>query len=160
MILCSLIWGTPQKRNYLQKGRSFVIYASPCWVSALGNCLYQCTSWSYKRLLLASVNFFEDSFNMFAHFMMGYLRVHLPISCCVQQFWAKNWHNPHPPPSLFTQSRPKQLCLCFPNEKSPQRVTCCWCGRDETKKNGRSTKRHQNRQIKKKLFWAVEKMSQ
>ena len=34
-----------------------------------------------ERLHSASVSFFEDSFNMFAHFMMGDLRAHLPAPC-------------------------------------------------------------------------------
>ena len=45
---------------------------------SLGTHLYQCTSWHCcERLHLASVNFFEDPFTMFAHFMMGDLQAHL-----------------------------------------------------------------------------------
>ena len=44
----------------------------PFKVTVLGTHLYQCTSWCCcERLHLASVNFFEDSFNVFAHFVMG-----------------------------------------------------------------------------------------
>ena len=41
-------------------------------LGVLGTHLYQCTSWHCsERPHSASVNFFEDSFNVFAHFMMG-----------------------------------------------------------------------------------------
>ena len=65
------------------------------------------------------------------------------------------WHDPHAASSLFTRSCPKWLLFVSPDEKSPQREMFCQCGRGE-QKNGRSTTRHQNRQVQ-KLFWVVEK---
>ena len=51
----------------------------PHQVSVLGTHLDQCTSWRCcERLCPASVNFFEDSYSAFAHFMMSDLQGHLP----------------------------------------------------------------------------------
>ena len=93
------------------------------------------------------------------------LIIQLPISCWViyectcphalsiQQFLTKKRQDPQAPPSLFILYCPKELFFLFPWMKiSSQRETFCQCGKGETK-SGRSTKRHQNRQVK-KLFWA------
>ena len=51
----------------------------PHELSVLATHLYQCSSWCYcEKLSSASVDFFEDSFNAFAHFMMADLLEHLP----------------------------------------------------------------------------------
>ena len=65
--------GAPHKWNYL------------------GTHLYQCTSCCCcERLHSVWVNFFEDSFNAFAHFTMGDLRAHLPTPRWVlSSFWPK-----------------------------------------------------------------------
>ena len=125
----------------------------PLYVSVLGTHLYQCTSWwCWERLHLASVKFFWR------------LSTHLPIPWWViyertcphlnECSAVSDQYQPDPqaPPSLVTGSCTKGLfCLfVFLDEKSPQRKTLCWCGRSETK-NGRSTKRHQNRRVQ-KLF--------
>ena len=68
----------------------------------------------------------------------------------VQQFFTKNLHDPRSPPTQLTQSHPRQLLFVSQDEKSPQRERFCRCGRGETK-NGKGTKRHQNRQVQ-KLF--------
>ena len=64
--------------------------APPKW-NYLGTHLYQCTSCCCcERLHSVSVNFFEDSFNAFAHFTMGDLRAHLPTPRWVlSSFWPK-----------------------------------------------------------------------
>ena len=83
-------------------------------MSVLGTRLYQYTNWHCcERLHLDSVNFLEDSFNTFAHFMMGDLQTHLPTTLGVQQCLTPKWHDPHTPPSLFTWFLPKWLFCLF-----------------------------------------------
>ena len=69
--LLSIRGGTLRNWHYLQEGGPLVVQASPHQVSVLGNHLYQRTSWCSERLRLALMNFFEDSFNTLAHFLMG-----------------------------------------------------------------------------------------
>ena len=88
-------------------------------MSVLGTHLYQCTSWHCcERMRFTSVNFFEDSFNMFVRFLMGNLQVHLPtLSWVFSSCWfflIKNSMTPllHPPYSPdFSQSN--YFCVCF-----------------------------------------------
>ena len=69
--------GNSKRGNYLLDGRPLLVQASLAECSRV--LLYQCTSWHCcERLRSASVNIFEDSFNMFAHFVMGGLQAHLP----------------------------------------------------------------------------------
>ena len=84
----------------------------------LGTHLYQYTNWHCcERLHLDSVNFLEDSFNTFAHFMMGDLQTHLPTTPGVQQCLTPKWHDPHAPPSLFTWFLPEWLFCLFAQVK-------------------------------------------
>ena len=66
----------------------------------------------------ASLNFFEDSFNVFAHFMKGDLPADMPTPRykCSAVFDQK-WHNPHAPPSMFIRSRPRDFVFLFPQMK-------------------------------------------
>ena len=128
----------------------------PLLLSVLGTHVYQCTSCHCcERLRAASANFFEDSFNVFAHFVRGFTSTPAHIAWSVQQFLTPNSMTHHGPPYPFTPSFPEQLLFVSPVEKRPQTETVCWCGRSEIK-TSRSTKRHQYWRIQ-KLFWAVEK---
>ena len=116
-------------------------------MSVLGNHLYQCTSWHCcERLHLASVNFSEDSFNAFAHFMMGDYKCTCQHHAECSSVFDQKQHDPYAPPSLFTQFYIKWLFLFPWMKKSPQREMFHWCRRGETK-NGRSTKQHQNQWV-------------
>ena len=98
---------------------------------------------------------FLRTFNMFAHFMTGDLWIHLPTPhWLLSSFWQKQ-HDlmPHPPHS--PDLTPSNFSFVSPDEKSPQRETFCPCGRGETKKKGRSTKRIKIDYFKN--FWVVEK---
>ena len=55
-----------------------------------------------ERLHLASVNFFEDSFNAFAHFTMGDLQAHLPTHAECSAVFDQKWHDPGARPTQFT----------------------------------------------------------
>ena len=142
----------PRKTGIIIWWAGLLHYMLPQLASALGTHLYQCTSWHCcERLCSALVKFFEDSFNSVAHFMMGDLWAHLPTPCWVSgSFWPKMaWL--HAPSYLFTWSAPRVMFSLFPQlKKSPHWEMFCQCGRGETK-NGRSTKRHQSRQVQ-KLF--------
>ena len=87
-------------------------------VSVLGTHLYQCTSWCCcERLHLASVNFSEDSFNVFAHVMMGDLGVHVPTPHWVfSSFWPKMAWSPCPH-SLYSPNLAPRGIYCFPRLK-------------------------------------------
>ena len=119
--------------------------------------LGECSSWCCcERLPLVSVIFFKHSLSAFAYLMMGDFPAHLPIPWVFSSIWPKPSmiHMPHPPYSQdLTLSNFFFVSL---DEKSPQREMFCQCGRGETK-NGRSTKRHQNRRIQ-NLFWAVKSL--
>ena len=81
---------------------------------------------------MASVNFFEDPFTMFAHFMMGDLQAHL-----LQ------------PPYLSSLS-PSDFSK-FPWSKKVLKGKHFTDIEEVKQKNGRSTKKHQNRCVQ-KLF--------
>ena len=122
----------------------------PCEVSVVGTHLYQCSSWRCCATLhLVSASFDEDSFKMFAHFMMGDLGAHLPILCWVFSFWAKKAWPPCP-------TLPIHLIflwmtfLLFPWMKDVLKRKYLPMGRDEIK-YGRNTIRHQNWQDRKLL---------
>ena len=116
----------------------------PHYVSVLGTHLYQCANWYVMRgCVWLQWIFFENSFNVFAQFMMGDLWVHLPTLCWVfSSFWSKTaWFLcPTLPIHLISPCATFFVCL---GEESPQRETFCHCGIGETR-NSRSTKRHQN----------------
>ena len=131
----------------------------PSEVSVVGTHLYPCTSWwCCEKLCSASVNFFRRLFQCICPFHDGWFTSTSDRTVLsVQQFLTKNsmtpmFHLPHSP-----HLTPRNFFFVFLGVKSPQRKTCCWCGRSETK-NGRSTKRHQNQRVQ-RLFGAVEKMS-
>ena len=102
-------------------------------VSALGTHLWQCVSrWWCERLCLASVNFFfEDCFNLFAHFIMV-IYEHI-CSHCTQcsAFFDQKWLGPHAPPSLFTRSVTFIFLFVSPDERCPQRK--CFADVEEVK---------------------------
>ena len=78
--------------------------------------------------------FFEDSPNVFAHFMMGDLQAHLPTQHCVQQFSPKMAGPPCP--TLPTPDLTPRDFFLFVSleEKSLQRETFCPCGGGANKK--------------------------
>ena len=112
------------------------------------NHLNQCTSWHCcERLHLASVNIFEDFLNIFVHFMMGNLWVHLPtLHWVFSSFWPKTIWPPSPTIPIH-QISPWATFFGFPKGKSPQREMVCRCGKGGTNKQSRSTKRHQNQWV-------------
>ena len=64
--------GVPKKMRLSSGGQAPCSMGFPHSVSVLGAHLYRRTSWHCcERLHSASVNFFEDSFNAFAYFLMG-----------------------------------------------------------------------------------------
>ena len=79
--------------------------------------------------VFAFSEFFEDSFNVGAHLMMGDLQARQPTSIhtvpSVQQFLTKNGMTPMPHPPYSPNLRPKQLFFSHPDEKSPQREMFC-----------------------------------
>ena len=129
------------------------------YVSVLGTRLYHRTSWRVVRGYIWLQWFF---------FFLKTLSVHLPISwwviykctCPHHAYYSavfdQNRHDPHVPPSLFTQSYPKWLFVCFPGLKKYSKGYILPMWKRWNKKNGRSTKRHQKQRVQ-KLFWAVEK---
>ena len=129
-------------------------------MSILGNHLYQCSSWHCcKRLCLASVNFFEDSFNVFAHVMMGDLWVCLLAPCWVFSSFGPKTAWPSGPNLPIHPILPWETFFCSPEWKSPEIEIFCWCRRGETKKMAEALKVvHQNQWVQ-KLFGAVEKIS-
>ena len=131
-------------------GWALAVQASPPLAECSRTHLYQCTSWCCcEGLHLASVCVF-CRLKMFAHFIMVIYEHTCPHHAECSAVFDQKQHNPHAPPSLFTQSRPDQLFFVSLDEESPQRETICQCGRGETK-NGVSTKRHQNQRVQ-KLF--------
>ena len=156
--------GGPKKNNYLLESRPLVVQASSTalqGVSVLGTHLYQCTAGVVRGCVRFQWNFFGDSFNVFAHFMMGDLWAHLPTLLSVGSFWPKTtWY---PCPTLPIHLLSLQMTFFFAYfsvwmNKSPQKETFCQCGRGKTKK-GISTERYQNQRVQ-KLFWAVGEKSQ
>ena len=135
------IRGVPPKMGLSSGGEVPCSIGFPCWVSVLGTYLYQCTSWwCCERLHSASVNL---SWRLwaFAHFMMCYLRAHLPTQHWVfSSFWPKMAWPLYPIPPYWPHLTPKWLFFVVSvDENIPQRKMFCQCGRDETE-NGRSTK--------------------
>ena len=132
-----VIWeGTQKTQNYLRWGACLVLQASLTrWVSVLGTHLCQCTRWCcHERLCSASVNFFKDSFNVFAHSMMGDLQAHLSIPSWVfSTFWPKTEIPPCPTLPIHPILSQATFFVSL-DEKSPQRKIFCQCGRGKTKK--------------------------
>ena len=80
---------TPKQQNYLLEGGTLLVQL-PLWCE-WGTHLYQRTSWHcFGKLCSASVHFFYDSFNVFAHFMRGDFWAHLLTTHWVfSSFWPK-----------------------------------------------------------------------
>ena len=79
--------------------------------------------------------FFEHSYNMFAHFMMMIYEPTCPHHAECTAVFDQKQHDPHVPPSLFTESYSKgHFIFVSPDEESPQREMFCQCERGETKK--------------------------
>ena len=80
--------------------------------------------------------FFKDSFNTFAHFMVGDLWAQLTTPhWVVSSFWPK-WAGPCAPPSQFAWSHPGFFFFASPDEKSPQSEMFCPRRRVEKENNG------------------------
>ena len=140
----------PKIQNYLLEGGPLVDR-----LPQLGGCSRNpSVSLWQLALLWEAVLGFSDSFLKTQHmcpFHDGWLpRAPAHTLLSVQQFLPK-MARPQAPPSLFTQSflpeTPGNLVSVSQDEKGPPRETFCQCGRGKTKK-GRSTKRHQNQQVK------------
>ena len=102
--------------------------------------------------------FFQDSFNSFAHFTTGDLRVHLPTPRWAFSSFLPKTHGPQAPHSLVTRPHPEWL-FCFSRWKKSSKgnILPMWKRwNTQTNKKSRNTKRHQNRWVQ-KLFWAVGK---
>ena len=117
----------PTKWNYLLKGGPLVVQASlarwdfqePVCVSLLGDVVRATLLLTW--LCLASVNFFEDSSNAFAHFMIGDLQMDVPILYQMfRSFWPKMTQLLCPTLPICPIS-PKQLNFVSPDEKCNQR---------------------------------------
>ena len=91
----------------------------------------------------------------FSDFLLKALSRSLPVSWWVIFFFEQKTAWPQCPTLPIYQLSPWVTFFVFLDEKSPQRETFCRCGIGDTK-NGRSTKKHQNRWVQ-KLFWAMEK---
>ena len=78
----------------------------PCYMSVLRIHLYWCTSWyCCQRLWEVSVHFLKESFSVFAVFMLGDLRAHLPTPCWVfSSFWLKIAWPPWPTLPIYMTS--------------------------------------------------------
>ena len=122
---------------------------------------------SVNRLTLlweAAFSFSELGFwrlSVFAHFMVGDLRAHLPTSHWVLiSFLTKNSITPMPHPSYSPDLTLRNFFLFPWMKKVLERETFCHVEKvKQTNRNSRSTKRHQNQWVQ-KLFWVVEKMCQ
>ena len=125
----------------------------PHYVSVVGSHLYQCSNWHCcERLSLASVDFFGRLFERVCPFHDGWFAsspVHTTLS--VQLFLTQNCTIPYSP-----DLTPSDFSFVSLDEKVLRGKG--FANVEEVKKNGRSTKRHQNRWVQ-KLFWAVEKTS-
>ena len=124
--------GPPPKKNPLKLssgGQVHCCTSSLSYMSILETHLYQCTGWHCcERLGTASVNFyvFRNSFNVFAHFMMGDLHVHLTILCWVfSNFWPKMAWSWCPNLSIYQISPQVTFFFVSPEEKSPPKETFC-----------------------------------
>ena len=97
-------------------------------MNVLGTHLYQSTRWHCcERLRSASVKFFEDSFNVFAHFMMGDLQACLSTPRWVfNSFWPWNSTTPMPHPHYSPDlTSTDWLFFLSLDEESPQREMFC-----------------------------------
>ena len=85
-------------------------------MSVLGTYLYQCTSWCCcERLRLAPVNFFFRTLSMCPFHNGRFTRAPAHTTLSFQWLFDQEWHDPHAPPSLFTQSGPHhQLPVAIP----------------------------------------------
>ena len=149
--------GPPSKKcNKLSVGgQALVVQASPLDECSRNPSVSVCQLVVFWEAVLGFSGFFWRLFQCVGPFHDGWFTstpAHTVLS--VQQLLPPEGMTPMPHPPVLT---PKQPFFVFLNEKSPQRGTFCPHGGSETK-NGRSSKRHQNRWVQ-KLFWAVEKMS-
>ena len=70
-----------QKNSELSSGGGALVVQAPLLGECSRNPCVSVYQWcGCERLCSASVNFFEASFSVFSHFMMGDLRVHLDTS--------------------------------------------------------------------------------
>ena len=117
----------PPKLNYLLKGGPLVVQASP----TLGGCSRNPSVSVYQLVLLweaalALVKFFEDTFSVFAHFMMGDYEPACPHHAECSAVFNQRRSDSHAPPSLFTWSCRERhfLLLLFPQMKNVLEGKC------------------------------------
>ena len=107
----------------------------------------------YQLILLWEAVFSEFFWRLFqciCPFHDGWFMCTPAHTCWVfSSFWQK-WRVPHAPPSLFTWSCPKWLFFLTLDEKNCSKGNILLMWKRWNKKNGRSTKRHQN--------WWVQKL--
>ena len=114
-------------------------------MSVLGTHPYQRTGWHCcERLCLASVNFFEDSFRVFAHFKMVIYECtclhHAEYSAVVDQ----KQHDPHAHPPYSPDVVPSDfLLLLFPWMKTGLKGKC-FADVQEVKQKTAEVQRPQN----------------
>ena len=145
--------GTPQNSrtwNYPQEGRLLVVQTSSTgWVFSVpaGNVVRGC-------IWLQWIFFFLKTLNVFAHFMMGDLSVHLPTPHWVfSSFWLKNGMTPVPYVPYSPDLALSDFFL-FPRMKKVLKGGKRFANVEEVKqKTAEALTRHQNQWIQ-KLFWA------
>ena len=98
------IKGTPQNPKLFLEGGFLVAQAFPTrWVFKEPVCISMPAGIVVRGCIRLQWRFFEDSFNMFAHFMMGDLQVHLPTLCWLfSSFWPKAAWPPCPTLSIHS----------------------------------------------------------
>ena len=150
--------GDHKNWNYLLSGHPLIKYRLP----PLGECSRNPSVSVYQLALLweavsgySDFFFFEDSFQVFAHFMSG-LPSPRPKPTELSAVSDPKWHDPPGPPSLCTQSCPQGTFFISLDVKNPQRETYCWCGRGETKKQQKPYKAW--KLTSSKMFGAVEEI--
>ena len=82
---------SPQNRNYLLEGGCLVVQVPPLgeWSRKPSVSVYQ-LALLWEAMFGLSDFLFENSFNMFAHFILGNLQVHLPIPHWIlSRFWPQ-----------------------------------------------------------------------
>ena len=136
---------SPQTQKYRLEGGSLEVQASP---TRNPPCI-SVPAGIVMRVYIHSVSvnfffFFGDSFNTFAHFMMGDLRAHLPTPCWVfSSFWPNTTQSLCSTLPIHQISPPETFCLFVSPWKrsSKGNVFLMW---KRWNKKVRSTKRHQN----------------
>ena len=165
--LCSLVktalkyeGGLRKKPNYLLEGRPLVVQASSArWVFQ-PICISAPVGGVVRGCIWLQWIIFEDSFNTFAHFLMGDLQAHLPTPCWVfSSFWPKMAWPPCPILLIHPISHQATFFVClFSQMKNILKGNYCPDVEEVKQKNDRSTNKHQNWWVQ-KLLWVVKEVS-